>query len=236
MLHTMPFRLRLVHPQATPRTTTSGSRRSWSLRAPLRVSLRVTLGLGVVWAAGACTLPAVDTPADSSQQATTAEGPSSNPAPGAAAVASNASTTARDRCDIRSVSDGDSLRCTDGRRIRLLLLDAPEMSQTPFGTRSRDALRARLPRGATIWLEYDVQRLDRYDRTLAYLWTEPTGGELINVSHARDGWAVAVVFPPNVRRIAEVRRAVADARRMRRGLWSDDAFTCEPIEHKRGNC
>lgn len=144
--------------------------------------------------------------------------------------------TTREPCVIAAVSDGDSIRCTAQGRVRLLLLDAPEMDQVPFGTRSRDALRKRLPRGDTVWLEFDVQRTDRYDRVLAHVWTAAAGGLHVNLEHARDGWAVAVVFPPNVRHIDAIRAAVAEARQRRRGLWADGRFTCEPIAHKRGDC
>jgi micrococcal nuclease len=147
-----------------------------------------------------------------------------------------AERTDREACVIAAVSDGDSIRCEEQGRVRLLLLDAPEMDQVPFGARSRDALRKRLARGDTVWLEFDVQRLDRYDRTLAHVWSAASGGTHVNLAHARDGWAVAVVFPPNVRHIEAMRAAVADARRNRRGLWADGRFTCEPIAHKRGDC
>jgi endonuclease YncB( thermonuclease family) len=151
-------------------------------------------------------------------------------------VAAQAQSTRREPCVIASVTDGDSLRCTDQRRVRLLLLDAPEMNQVPFGQRSRDALRRRLRRGDTAWMEFDVQREDRYGRTLAHVWTASAGGTHVNLAHARDGWAVAVVFPPNVRHLDAVRRAVAEARTAKRGLWADGAFSCEPIAHKRGDC
>lgn len=151
-------------------------------------------------------------------------------------TASARATPDRDPCVVASVTDGDSFRCRDGRRIRLLLLDAPEMDQAPFGERARAALRARLSRNDTAWLAYDVQREDRYGRTLAHAWTAPRGGTHVNLAQARDGWAVAVVFPPNVRDIERIRAAVAEARRARRGLWADDRFTCEPIAHKRGDC
>ncbi len=142
----------------------------------------------------------------------------------------------REPCVVQTVTDGDSLRCRDGSRVRLLLIDAPEMSQEPFGTQSRDALRQRLRRGDTAWLEFDVQREDRYNRPLAHAWTAPSGGTHVNLAHARDGWAVAVVFPPNVRYIESFRAAVAEARREKRGLWADGRFTCEPIAHKQGRC
>ncbi len=124
---------------------------------------------------------------------------------------------ARERREVTTVSDGDSFRCADNRRIRLLLLDAPEMSQTPFGVRARDALRSRMRRGDTVWLEYDVQREDRYGRTLAHAWTDAQDGTHLNLAMARDGWAVAVVFPPNVRHLEAIREAVGRARAERRG-------------------
>ncbi len=144
--------------------------------------------------------------------------------------------TPREPCRVAAVTDGDSLRCSDERRIRLLLLDAPEMSQSPFGARARDALRARVQRGDTVWLEHDVQREDRYGRTLAHVWTAAIGGTHINLAQAHDGWALAVVFPPNVRYIERIRDAVADARRNKRGLWSDGSFACTPVDHKQGKC
>lgn len=110
------------------------------------------------------------------------------------------------------------------------------MSQAPFGARSRDALRALLRRGDTLWLEYDVQRTDQYGRTLAHGWTADRGGVHVNLRQATAGWALAVVFPPNVRYVETIREAVAEARRERRGLWSDGRFTCTPTDHKRNRC
>lgn len=185
----------------------------------------------------ACAAPGSDQRADLAERADTSIAPSpANRAAGDTTVRTGASRRPREACVVAAVSDGDSIRCTDQGRVRLLLLDAPEMDQVPFGTRSRDALRQRLTRGDTVWLEFDVQRRDRYDRTLAHVWTAPVGGTHVNLAHARDGWAVAVVFPPNVRHIEAIRAAVADARRNRRGLWADGRFNCEPIAHKRGDC
>ncbi len=146
------------------------------------------------------------------------------------------SNNARDLCVVASVTDGDSMRCVAQGRVRLLLLDAPEMSQPPFGAQSRDALRRLINRGDTVWLEYDLQREDQYGRTLAHVWTSPDGGTHVNLAQAAGGWAVAVVFQPNVRYIEAIRRAVATARQERRGLWADGKYRCPPADHKRGNC
>lgn len=185
-----------------------------------------------------CGAPAADVPpADSAAPDRSAATAASSPPAALPAPVDDAPRTApREPCVIAAVSDGDSFRCRDQRRVRLLLLDAPEMDQAPFGVRARDALRDRLRRGDTAWLEYDVQREDRYGRTLAYVYSAARGGTQINLAQARDGWAVAVVFPPNVRDVERIRAAVAEARAAKRGLWADGAFTCEPIAHKRGDC
>jgi micrococcal nuclease len=185
-----------------------------------------------------CGAPSADTPSLDAVSRNEVVATTSS-APPAATVASDNDaqrTTPRDPCVIAAVSDGDSFRCRDDRRVRLLLLDAPEMDQAPFGVQARDALRARLRRGDTAWLEYDVRREDRYGRTLAHVYTAARGGTHVNLAQARDGWAVAVVFPPNVRDVERIRAAVAEARAAKRGLWANGAFTCEPIAHKRGDC
>lgn len=186
------------------------------------------LVIGLLWVPAACTPPAADGTRDRMIRAEAV-----TPTVEREVIASDAT---REPCVVAAVSDGDSFRCRDGRRVRLLLLDAPEMDQRPFGERARDALRGRLHRNDTAWLEYDVQREDRYGRTLAYVYSAARGGTYVNLAQAREGWAVAVVFPPNVRDIAHIRAAVAEARRSRRGLWADGRFTCEPIAHKRGDC
>ena len=43
-------------------------------------------------------------------------------------------------CVLSYVIDGDSVRCADGRAIRLLSIDAPEMAQEPWGARAREEL------------------------------------------------------------------------------------------------
>jgi micrococcal nuclease len=137
-------------------------------------------------------------------------------------------------CQVTTVHDGDTFRCRGDVRVRLLLIDAPEIDQ-PLGPAARDALRAMVPPGATVWLEFDVQRRDRYGRTLAYVWTAERGGRLVNFDMAEAGWVAAVVFPPNVRRVEEIRAAVQRARQSRRGMWASDRV-CEPIDHKKGRC
>ena len=139
-----------------------------------------------------------------------------------------------ERCVVQRIADGDTLVCEGGTRVRLLLIDTPELDQGEAGVRARQALAALLPVGTRTRMEFDVQRLDRYGRTLAYLHLPD--GRMANLEMARGGYAVVLTYPPNVRHVEAMRAAVAEAREAGRGLWADDGFACEPREHRRGAC
>lgn len=151
------------------------------------------------------------------------------------AGAQAAAPTSARACVVANVHDGDTLRCRSGERVRLLLIDAPELAQGPHGVTARRALATLAPPGSTVLLEQDVEARDRYGRTLAYVWT-PDRRTLVNEAMAAQGMALPVVYPPNVRRVETIRRAVAEARAARRGLRATEAFACPPREHRRGRC
>ena len=74
---------------------------------------------------------------------------------------------------IISVGDGDTIRISDGSEkltVRLACIDAPEMSQDPYGERSRDFLRNMLPIGTKVTLR--IQTIDRYGRSVAEVFTK----------------------------------------------------------------
>ena len=154
-------------------------------------------------------------------------------APGAAPAAED-SRPAESRCVVQRITDGDTFRCADGRRIRLLLIDAPERDQGPYGAQATSFVRKLIPVGTRVRLEYDVERRDRYGRDLAYVYTPD--GKMLNEEIVRAGFAVVSVYPPNVRYVDLMRAAARDAREAERGLWSGSAFECLPSEHRRRRC
>lgn len=87
--------------------------------------------------------------------------------PGCAAQSMGASSSPEnasgnvEACTIAYVIDGDTVECEEGNeRIRLLLIDAPEMSQSDYGERATIALEAMLPVGSVARLELDVEERD----------------------------------------------------------------------------
>jgi micrococcal nuclease len=149
------------------------------------------------------------------------------------ACTTRARTQASQSCTVAKVSDGDSIRCRDGARVRLIGIDAPELDQEPFGPRSRAALERRLPAGAVVTLEFDVQPRDRYGRLLAYVWRD---GRLVNEQQVADGYAATLTVPPNVRMAERFREALTSARDRRAGLWAENGFECRPEDHRRKRC
>lgn len=109
--------------------------------------------------------------------------------------------------------------------IRLIGVDTPETvhPSEPVGCFGPAASRftERQLEGKRVRLTFDVEREDRYGRTLAYLWL---GSELFNERLVRAGFATVSTFPPNVRYVERFRAAERYARNHDRGLWGG----CDP--------
>jgi micrococcal nuclease len=142
-------------------------------------------------------------------------------------------STPQDNCIVGTVADGDSFRCADGRRVRLIGIDSPESQQRPYGDQARRALLELLTAGAAVRLESDVAPTDRYGRRLAYVWIGPV---LVNEAMVRDGWAVLYTTPPNVKYAERLTRAQNEARARGTGLWSQRGFECLPGDFRRKRC
>ena len=136
-------------------------------------------------------------------------------------------------CVVVRIVDGDTFTCRDGTRVRPIGFDAPEMSQRPFGAQARAALAEKIPVGTRVRLERDVEPLDRYGRLLAWVWRDSV---LVNWEMVRDGMAVLLTIPPNVRYVDELVEAQRAAREQRVGLWAADGFECLPQDRRRRRC
>ena len=124
---------------------------------------------------------------------------------------------------VTEIVDGDTIHVDlDGRdtAVRLIGIDTPEKEgrYTHLECYGEEATRhtAELLDGRSVGLEFDVERTDRYERTLAYVWI---GDELVNETILRDGYAQLLTIPPDVAYVDRFRAAERDAREAGRGLW-----------------
>ncbi|MHA7267133.1 thermonuclease family protein [Arthrobacter halodurans] len=135
-----------------------------------------------------------------------------------------------DRATVVRVIDGDTLVASVGgteTTVRLLNIDTPETKDPNapvecLGPEASAYLEDRLPAGSTVTLEYDVERTDRYGRTLAGVFES---GTLVNADIAAAGLGVAVLYQPNSRFHDEVLSAQARAKSAGAGFY-DPAVEC----------
>ncbi len=136
-------------------------------------------------------------------------------------------------CEVARIVDGDTIHCADGRKVRLIGIDSPELRQGSAGREAREALRRLLPSGKAVRLEGDIGSRDRWGRDLAYAWT---GSNLVNEAMVRGGWAVLYTVPPNVKYVRRLERAQNEARAAGAGLWANGGFDCLPGDFRRRRC
>lgn len=117
------------------------------------------------------------------------------------------------------VNDGDTLRLRDGRKVRLVQIDAPELHGDCYGRAARTALRRLAPDGSRVTLERDpvLDARDGYGRLLRYV---VVAGRNVNIALVRQGAASPYFFRKERGRHARaLLDAVHEARRERRGFW-----------------
>jgi micrococcal nuclease len=121
---------------------------------------------------------------------------------------------------VASVYDGDTLTVRDGRRVRLLQIDTPELgSGECYSRTARAALLSLAPIGKRIILQPDPQldRTDRYGRLLRYA---TRNGANVNLELVRRGAAAPYFYRGEKgRHAAALMRAARSAKASRRGLW-----------------
>lgn len=132
-----------------------------------------------------------------------------------------------------SVHDGDTMQVEVGggrrEKVRLLGIDAPEISQAPWGVRSRDFMRG-LAMDKDVRVETDVQARDKYGRLLGYVYVGPT---FVNHEAVKSGHAMILTYPPNVKFVELFTAAQAEARTKGLGVWDPkEPLTQTPYEYR----
>ncbi len=124
------------------------------------------------------------------------------------------------RVRVDYVIDGDTVILAGGEHLRLIGIDTPEIDHDG----NADEAGARPARrflttliGGSQPLVFDGERRDRHGRLLGHLFT--AGGDNIQARLLREGHAVPLVIPPNLRFVDCYHRAAAAARTAARGLW-----------------
>lgn len=124
------------------------------------------------------------------------------------------------------VIDGDTLLVSSNNqkpfRVRLIGVNTPESvhpddnKNTQEGIAASNYTKSRLKKGQTIYLEYDKEKYDDYDRTLAYVWldysavcslndgsskldTNFLAENMLNAELLKNGYAELMSIEPNIK-------------------------------------
>lgn len=128
------------------------------------------------------------------------------------------------------VVDGDTLLAEIEETetyVRLIGINAPESvasdeylektgkENTQEGREASEFVKELLTGQEWIWLEYDEEKKDQYERTLAYVWLSEDASDLENMLNARlvaEGYARPMTIKPNVRHAQELSSLADDGR------------------------
>jgi micrococcal nuclease len=140
---------------------------------------------------------------------------------------------------VKRVSDGDTLQLHDGRAVRVLGINAPEIAHgkspaQPFGRESRvqaqafvDATQGRIRLG------FEREIKDRYGRLLAHVYD--ARGRSLAAELLRTGMALQVAVPPNHGQAECFIPLEQEARKYKRGLWRSAYWQSLSTKSMRGN-
>lgn len=131
------------------------------------------------------------------------------------------------------VVDGDTILVQYESKpvsVRLIGVDAPESvhpdenSNTPFGELADEYLEELLAGISLVYLEFDEEQYDSYERLLAYVYLEEDASfeNSLNYRLVADGYAINKEYPPNVAHARELEAACREAKESRKGLWKLD--------------
>ncbi len=124
------------------------------------------------------------------------------------------------------VTDGDTFVIDDGSekgaRVRLIGVDTPESRKTGrkvvgyYGKEAKE-FSTNFLLNKRVRIEYDVNKYDQYMRLLGYVYLED--GTFVNEYLVKNGYAMVMTVPPNVKFSELFLKCQQEAREKNRGLW-----------------
>ncbi len=121
----------------------------------------------------------------------------------------------------RWVADGDTIVLQDGRHVRYIGIDTPEIDHKknraePMGRAAR-SLNRQLVDGWQLRLEFDREKRDSYGRTLAYVYRRD--GLFVNAELIKHGYAHVLYRFPNISKVKILLAAQRKAMESGMGIW-----------------
>jgi len=124
---------------------------------------------------------------------------------------------------VTRVVDGDTIIIGEKERVRLIGIDTDEVPEDRIdpqstGWRAAQFVQDTLRADPQVKLQYDRERKDKYERTLAYVML--ADGRMLNEIIIREGWAKTLKIEPNTRYAGRFAELEIEARDSGLGRWA----------------
>jgi len=123
-----------------------------------------------------------------------------------------------ERALVTSVIDGDTVELADGRHVRYLGIDTPEVGD--YYADEATARNRGLVEGKTVELQRGSRDQDEYGRLLRYVYVD---GTFVNAELVVEGYATAYIFDPDDRYSQILVQLEQYARMRELGLWATES-------------
>jgi micrococcal nuclease len=122
---------------------------------------------------------------------------------------------------VKWVNDGDTIVLADGRNVRYIGINAPEIDHgsqkaEPYGYKAKN-YNKKMVLSTMIRLEIDKERYDQYGRLLAYIFLKD--GKFVNKAMIEQGYAYLLPRRPNVRYNKVLLQSQRNAMSAKHGIW-----------------
>ena len=130
-------------------------------------------------------------------------------------------TFAHEWFNVKWVNDGDTVVLADGRNVRYIGINAPEIDHgiqkaEPYGYKAKN-YNNKMVLSKMIRLEFDKERYDQYGRLLAYIFLKD--GKFVNKAMIEQGYAYLLPRRPNVRYNKVLLQSQRNAMSAKQGIW-----------------
>ena len=124
---------------------------------------------------------------------------------------------------VTHVIDGDTIEIETGQRVRYILVDTTEVTNSECWSTEGTAFNSTMTLGKTVSLEYDQECTDVFGRLLAYVSVD---GVEVNRALLENGHACLLYIPPNGNdKVAEYQTLETAAREQGLAMWG----ACDPV-------
>jgi micrococcal nuclease len=125
---------------------------------------------------------------------------------------------------VAHVYDGDTIKLTDGRKLRLIGINTPERGRDgkknePFYQAAKNQLQKIIKKNASsIKIIFGKAKRDRYKRLLVHIFT--LDNENITATLLKKGLGFTITIPPNIQLLSCYQKAEREAQKQKRGIWN----------------